>query len=57
MMTKVLSNRLKKVLTHSISDFQTAFMSDRFSTDNIIADFEIINNMKWKVGEKMAMLH
>lgn len=46
--SKVLANRLKKVLPDIISDSQLVFVSGRSITDNFIAAFEVIHCMKRK---------
>ena len=45
---KVLANRLKKVLPHIISYFQSAFQSDKEIFDNILVAFELLHHMKRK---------
>ncbi|KAI5340048.1 hypothetical protein L3X38_019322 [Prunus dulcis] len=44
--TKTLANRLKVVLPHVISSFQSAFVPDHLITDNIIAAFVTIHTIK-----------
>lgn len=46
--SKVLANRFKKVLSHMISDSHAAFVAGRSITDNVIAAFEVIHYMKRK---------
>ena len=46
--SKVLANRLKKVLPHIISYFQSAFQSDKEIFDNILVAFELLHHMKRK---------
>ena len=44
----VLANRLKKLLSRIISHEQSAFVSGRPITDNVLVAFEIIHHMKRK---------
>ena len=47
-LAKVLANRMKKLLPRIISHEQSAFVSRRSITDNILVAFEIIHHMKRK---------
>lgn len=47
-LAKVLANRLKAVLRDIISENQSAFVSDRNITDNVLVAFEIIHHMRNK---------
>ena len=54
LVSKVLANRLKKILPHVISDSQSAFQSDKAISDNILVAFETLHNMKRKRSGKMG---
>lgn len=60
--TKVIANRVKKVLPFVITDYQIAFLSNRLTTDNILVAFEAFNKIykttntrKGLVGIKLDM--
>ena len=44
--SKVLANRLKKILPCVISESQTAFQSSKAISDNILVAFETLHHMK-----------
>ena len=44
--SKVLANRLKKILPHLMSEQQSAFVKDRLISDNIILAFETLHYMR-----------
>ena len=48
LVSKVLANRLKRILGRIISDCQNAFVAKRVITDNIRISFEILHYMKSK---------
>ena len=58
LVSKVLANRLKKVLPHIISKSQSTFQSDKAISNNILVAFETLHHMKMnKTGmvEHMAL--
>ena len=54
LVSKVLANRLKKVLPHIISESQSVFQSDKAISDNILVAFETLHHMKRKRSGKMG---
>jgi len=46
LVSKVLTNRLKKILPEIISDSQSAFQVDKAIFDNILVAFETLHHMK-----------
>lgn len=44
--TKVLADRIKPILPEIITDNQSAFLSGRLISDNIILDFEAFHYIK-----------
>jgi len=48
LVSKVLANKLKKVLPQIISKSQSAFQSDKAISDNILMAFETLHHMKLK---------
>ncbi|KAL0011082.1 hypothetical protein SO802_006190 [Lithocarpus litseifolius] len=58
--SKMMANRLKRILPHIISEFQSAFQSERLITDNILVAFETMAHIgqkrKGKVGEMALKL-
>ena len=56
--SKVLANRLKKILPCIISEYQSAFQSDKAISDNILVAFELLHHMRNKktgMSRSMAM--
>lgn len=54
--SKVLANRLKKVIDQIISEEQSAFIPGRIISDNIMISFEIIHYMKRKTQGKKGWM-
>lgn len=52
--SKVLANRLRRVLPKLISLSKFGFVQDRTVTDNIPVAFEILHHMKWKTKGKLG---
>ena len=56
--SKVLANRLKKILPHIITEHQSAFTKNRLISDNILVAFELLHclqNHKSTKGDFMAL--
>ena len=46
--SKTIANRLKTLLPKLVSESQSAFMSDRLISDNILVAFETLHHLKTK---------
>ena len=55
-LSKVLVNRLKPILNSIISEAQSAFIADRFITDNILIAFETLHHMKTQCSSKTGFM-
>ena len=54
--SKTIANRLKKILSKLVSETQSAFMSDRLITNNILIAFETLYHLKKKRKGKMRFV-
>ena len=53
--SKVLANRIKKILPKIISEHQSSFTKSRLIFDNILVAFESLHNMQKHVGKEYYM--
>ena len=56
LVSKVLANRLKKILPLIISETQSAFQSDKAISDNILVAFETLHHMKTSKSGKNGFM-
>ena len=54
--SKVLENRLKKILLSVISESQSAFQSSKAISDNILVAFETLYHMKSQKSKKTGFM-
>ena len=56
LIAKVIANRLKKFLIHTMPDSQSAFLSGRLIFDNILVAFETLHYLKRKTTGNMGYM-
>ena len=56
LIAKVLVNRLKMILPYVVSDSQSAFLSGRLITDNVLVAFENLHYLKRKTQGKLGFM-
>ena len=56
LISKILANRLEKILSCVISKSQSAFQSNKTILDNILVAFETLHHMKSQKSKKMVFI-
>ena len=56
LIAKVVVNRLKKFLAITIPDSQSAFLSGRLITDDVLVAFETLHYLKRKTQGKVGLM-
>ena len=56
LISKVLANRLKEVLLATISSYQRAFIPRQLITDNILATYETLYTMHFRMYGKSSFM-
>ena len=54
--SKTIANRLKKIIPKLVSETQSAFMSERFISDNILIAFETLHHLKNRRKGKSSLM-
>ena len=52
LISKILANRLKALIPHIVTEYQSAFTSDRLITNNVIVAFELMHFLNHKFAGK-----
>lgn len=54
--SKTIANRLKKIIPKLVFETQSAFMSERLISDNILVAFETLHHLKYKRNGKTGLM-